>query len=224
MSEAILNLEQRLTALEDSLAEAAAGRYHELQPEADDPLAAIELGVNLLTSALSKQIKRVEEVNTELDLRVAERTAELEQQLAERTRQTELIRRQQEAIQELSTPVLQLWDRVIAMPIIGVLDTRRSVEITQKLLDAVANDNARFAILDITGVEVVDTATASHLLQMVRATGLLGATCILTGVQPVVAQTLVSIGVDLDEMLIRRNLQTALRTCLLEMTRVGEEI
>ena len=211
-------LESRLSRLEESLVGAVEGAFVHIEPEHDDSLAAIELGFNMVIETLRDRVAEVEQINRELDIRVAARTEELERQVGEVTRQRDLIRRQQEAIHELSTPVLQLWDGVVAMPIIGTIDGRRSEAITETLLTAVTRGNARFAILDITGVEGVDTDTAGHLLRMISATRLLGSRCVLTGVRPDVAQTLVTLGVDLDELLIRRNLQAGLKTCLLAMS------
>ncbi|MCA9716726.1 MAG: STAS domain-containing protein, partial [Myxococcales bacterium] len=208
--------------LEDALVGAAGGEYQQLELDHDDALGAIELGVNMLVDALRGRIAEVERSNRELDQRVAQRTEELQRQLDELARKNALIERQREAIQALSMPILQLWDEVIAMPLIGVIDTQRSAEIMATLLDAIRRGGARFAILDITGVELIDTRTAAYLLQVIRAAELLGSTCILTGVQPVVAQSLVALGVNLDELLIRRDLQAALRTCLATMRRGGK--
>lgn len=222
MSDGITDLERRLRELEDALVGAAGGEYQQLELDHDDALGAIELGVNMLVDALRGRIAEVERSNRELDQRVAQRTEELQRQLDELARKNALIERQREAIQALSMPILQLWDEVIAMPLIGVIDTQRSAEIMATLLDAIRRGGARFAILDITGVELIDTRTAAYLLQVIRAAELLGSTCILTGVQPVVAQSLVALGVNLDELLIRRDLQAALRTCLAAMRRGGK--
>ncbi|MCB9749009.1 MAG: STAS domain-containing protein [Myxococcales bacterium] len=222
MSDGITDLERRLRELEDALVGAAGGEYQQLELDHDDALGAIELGVNMLVDALRGRIAEVERSNRELDQRVAQRTEELQRQLDELARKNALIERQREAIQALSMPILQLWDEVIAMPLIGVIDTQRSAEIMATLLDAIRRGGARFAILDITGVELIDTRTAAYLLQVIRAAELLGSTCILTGVQPVVAQSLVALGVNLDELLIRRDLQAALRTCLATMRRGGK--
>lgn len=139
---------------------------------------------------------------------------EKQRAMAELDQQLEIIKRQQFAIRELSTPVLQLWDDVLALPIIGVVDTKRSVEIMERLLAEVTNRQSRYVILDITGVEVVDTKTADHFIKVVKAAELLGTTCVLTGIRPAVAQTLVEIGVDLSKVLTLRNLQDGLRECV----------
>lgn len=132
--------------------------------------------------------------------------------LAEERMQT--IERQRMAIADLSAPIIDVWDDVLALPIVGLVDTQRSVEVTERLLDRISKSSARSVIVDLTGVEVVDTMTANHLLQMVRAAGLLGAHCILSGISPQIAQTLVQLDVDLSEMRTVRNLKEALRICL----------
>ena len=216
--ENIENMEERFMALEQALACAAAREFQCIDVQHTDALAALELGVNIVVEDLRGELELRETVNRELDLRVAERTLELQQKLDQITTQNELIQRQRDAIDELSTPVLQLWNQVIAMPIIGVVDTRRGAELSDKLLAASRAGQVRFALLDITGVEVVDTSTADHLAKVVRAAQLLGTRCILTGVQPAVAQTLVAIGVDFSAITTRRNLQDGLRACFEAMS------
>ena len=125
-----------------------------------------------------------------------------------------IIEEQRFAILELSTPVLQVWDDIIALPIIGIVDTRRAADIMERLLSEIQTRQSRFVILDITGVEVVDTKTADHFIKVVKAAELLGARCLLTGIRPAVAQTLVEIGVDLSSVTTERNLKEALRGCL----------
>lgn len=128
--------------------------------------------------------------------------------------QADVIHRQQLALRELSTPVLDLWDDILALPIIGTVDSIRSADLMERLLSAVVAKRGRFVILDVTGVDVIDTSTASHFLAIARAVELLGARCVLTGVRPAVAQTIVSLGVDLGEILTLRNLKHGLRYCI----------
>lgn len=125
----------------------------------------------------------------------------------------ETIRRQQVAIRELSTPILQLWENVLALPVIGTVDTMRSAEIMELLLARITETQCLYVILDITGVEVVDTKTADHFIKVIKAAELLGTTCFLTGMRPAVAQTLVDIGVDLSEIRTLRNLKEGLNQC-----------
>ncbi|MDI3287373.1 STAS domain-containing protein [Polyangium sp. 15x6] len=125
-----------------------------------------------------------------------------------------LIERQQAVIRDLETPIIQVWEHVLTLPMIGVVDSRRAARVMDDLLGAVTRTSARFAILDLTGVEVVDTATASHLVQMIRAIRLLGAEGILTGIRPTVAQTLVSLGVDLSGIPTHGTLRHGLAFCM----------
>jgi rsbT co-antagonist protein RsbR len=125
-----------------------------------------------------------------------------------------LIQQQANAIQEMSTPVMEVWDSVLVLPIVGVVDTKRSLDIMNHLLQRITTMQAQCAIIDITGVEVVDTRTADYLLKVVRASMLLGTRCVLTGVSPAVAQTLVEIGADLQEVRTLRNLKEGLKDCL----------
>lgn len=139
-----------------------------------------------------------------------------EKQLAldELDRKLKVIEEQEAAIRELSTPILQVWDDVLAVPIIGKVDTERSEEIMQRLLTEVTARRAEFVIVDLTGVALVDEATASHLHRLVRATTLLGSSCVLSGIRPAVAQALVSAGVDMSSLATRRNLKEGLSLCI----------
>ena len=115
----------------------------------------------------------------------------------QRTRE-EVVRRQQEEIAELSTPVVKLWDGIIALPLIGTLDSARTQVVMENLLQAVVEQTAELAIIDITGVPTVDTLVAQHLLKTIAAARLMGADCIISGIRPQIAQTMVHLGVDLD--------------------------
>jgi rsbT co-antagonist protein RsbR len=111
-----------------------------------------------------------------------------------------VIREQQEAIRVLSTPVLQVRERLLILPIIGVIDPQRARQLTEQLLRGIRTNRAKVVVIDITGVPVMDANVANHLVQTVEATRLLGATVIITGLSPEIAQTLVTIGVDLSKM------------------------
>ena len=111
-----------------------------------------------------------------------------------------IIRQQQEAIRELSTPVLQVRERLLILPIIGVIDSQRARQLTEQLLRGIRANRAKVVVMDITGVPAVDSTVANHLVQTVEASRLLGATVIITGLSPEIAQTLVTIGVDLSKM------------------------
>ena len=111
-----------------------------------------------------------------------------------------IIRQQQEAIRELSTPVLRVRERLLILPIIGLIDPQRARQLTEQLLRGIRENRGKVAVMDITGVPVIDSAIANRLVQTVEAARLLGATVIVTGLSPEIAQTLVTIGVDLSKM------------------------
>src|SRR6266496_2806623 len=111
-----------------------------------------------------------------------------------------IIRQQQEAIRELSTPVLQVRDRLLILPIIGVIDPQRARQLTEQLLRGIRNNRAKVVVVDITGVPTIDSTVANHLVQTVEASRLMGASVIITGLSSEIAQTLVTIGVDLSKM------------------------
>lgn len=146
------------------------------------------------------------------------RAAEANREALEKARALEdklqVIEQQRFAIRELSTPVLQIWDDVLALPVIGVVDSSRGADIMERLLDEITRQQSRYVIIDITGVEIVDTKMADHFLKVFRAAELLGVKCILTGIQPAVAQTLVTLGVDLSAIRTLRNLKDGLRLAI----------
>lgn len=125
-------------------------------------------------------------------------------------RREQLIRQQQEAMRELPTPVLQVRERLLILPIVGVLESHRARQLTEQLLNSIGATRAKVAILDITGVPVVDSRVANHLLQTVSAARLMGATVILTGLSPSIAQALVALGVDLSPVKTTVDLQSGL--------------
>ncbi len=110
----------------------------------------------------------------------------------------DLVRRQQDEIAELSTPVIKLWDGILALPLIGTLNSSRTQVVMENLLQAIVDQNAELAIIDITGVPTVDTLVAQHLLKTIAAARLMGADCIVSGMRPQIAQTMVHLGVELD--------------------------
>ncbi|MFS8071763.1 MAG: STAS domain-containing protein, partial [Byssovorax sp.] len=132
----------------------------------------------------------------------------------ELSRQLELIQQQQQIIRELGTPIIQVWDEVLTVPMMGVVDSRRAADLMDDLLAEVARTRARFTILDLTGVEVHDSATASYILRMVASIRLLGAEGIITGIQPTVAQTMIAIGVDLSTIVTLATLRDGLKLCM----------
>lgn len=128
-----------------------------------------------------------------------------------------MIERQQAVIRDLETPIIQVWDKVLTLPMIGIVDSKRAARVMDDLLETVVRTGARFAILDLTGVELVDTATASYLLQMIHAVRLLGAEGILTGIRPTVAQTVISLGVDLKGIPTHGSLRNGLAYCIRQL-------
>ena len=126
----------------------------------------------------------------------------------------ELIRRQQLEMLELSTPVVQLWDNVLALPLIGTLDSNRTQIVMESLLHKIVDTGAAIAIIDITGVPMVDTLVAQHLLKTVAAARLMGADCIISGIRPQIAQTIVHLGVELGSVITKATLADAFAVAL----------
>ncbi|MEU7202286.1 STAS domain-containing protein [Streptomyces sp. NPDC045470] len=122
----------------------------------------------------------------------------------------EIIRRQSRQLLEVSTPVVRLWRQVLAVPLIGTLDTTRTQVVMENLLEAIQQHEALVAIIDITGVPTVDTAVAQHLMQTVNAVRLMGADCVISGIRPSIAQTIAQLGIDLSTILTRTTLADAL--------------
>ena len=137
-----------------------------------------------------------------------------------------VIRQQQEAIRELSTPVLQVRERLLILPIIGILDSQRARQVTEQLLRAIRGNRARVVVIDITGVPTIDSTVANHLVQTVEASRLMGANVIITGLSSEIAQTLVTIGVDLSKMNavgdLQGGIEEAERLLSYEVIRVGD--
>jgi rsbT co-antagonist protein RsbR len=126
----------------------------------------------------------------------------------------QVIQRQQRELLDLSTPVVKLWNGILAVPLIGTLDSERTQVVMESLLDAIVKDEAAIAIIDITGVPTVDTQVAQHLLKTVAAARLMGAQCIISGIRPQIAQTIVHLGVDLGDVTTKSSLADALRVAL----------
>jgi rsbT co-antagonist protein RsbR len=133
----------------------------------------------------------------------------------------QIIDRQRQEMLELSTPVVELWDRVLTLPLIGTLDSLRAQEVMESLLQAIVERQAEVVIVDITGAKTVDTQVAQHLLRTAAAVRLMGARCIISGISPKIAQTMVELGVDVGEVRTRSSLRSALMDAL---TSVGVAI
>ncbi len=163
-----------------------------------------------------------------LEMLVSKRTADLQRannkielEMSESNRRADIIKQQAEDILELSTPVMQVWDGVLLAPLIGNLDSRRAQNFMEVLLNSVAKDNAEVAIIDITGVGIIDTETGRNVLETISAIGLLGAQVILTGVRATVAQTLVHLGVDLSAIETCSSLKSGLQLALSKRMKNG---
>ncbi len=126
----------------------------------------------------------------------------------------EIIRQQRADMLELSTPVIKVWDKILTLPIIGTLDSRRAQMMTEALLQRIVESGSTVAILDITGVRTMDTLVANHLIKTVTAARLMGARCILTGVSPAIAQTMVQLGIDLTQITTRAQMSDGIKLAL----------
>jgi anti-anti-sigma regulatory factor len=188
-------MEQQRRELEQEIAERK--RAEEGQREA---LAAKE---QALAKAL-QATQALEKAYAEIEKRVEERTAELQREIAERKRaqeesaqlQQEVIEAQRRTLQELSTPIIPVMDRIIVMPLIGGIDDMRARDITRRLLAGIRQHRARVVIVDITGVPAVDSGVANYLTRAIQAARLKGARTIVTGISDAVAETVVDLGID----------------------------
>ncbi|MBN2379898.1 STAS domain-containing protein [candidate division WOR-3 bacterium] len=201
MSKRVKDLDSRLERLEGALTLANTGTFDidvEVSDELDfdDPLTAVETGVYVLINDMGEQV-----------MESRKRSQELQDKL-------NLIEKQRQAIEELSTPIIKIWDQVLVLPLIGTLDTRRSQKLTEALLTDISATQTKVTIIDITGVPNVDSAVANHLLKTVAAVQLLGASCVITGIRPEVAQTIVHLGVDLGGVETLSNLAEGLQWAL----------
>jgi rsbT co-antagonist protein RsbR len=178
-----------------TLSEVPLGIYRRLETDlpVSHPVGALFQGVNEMIEALQRE-KQI--------------TASYQRELEEKL---QTIERQRSSIRELSTPIIEIWDRILCLPIVGVMDTTRSAEMTDALLKAVVDRAARCAIIDITGIDVMDTGTADHFVRMAKSVKLLGSSCVLTGINPHIARTLVQMDVQLDGITTYRSLRSALQ-------------
>ena len=160
---------------------------------ATNPFGPLNRGINEMVAALAETQEQAERYQRELEEKI------------------ETIERQRLAIRELSTPIIEVWAGILCLPVVGVLDTSRSVEMTEALMRAILDNKARCVIIDITGIDVMDTRTADHFIRMAKALKHLGTYCFLTGIKPVIAQTIVDMGIDMSDVATRRNLRDALQ-------------
>lgn len=155
-------------------------------------------------SALSVELRRVIDDLIEANRVSKERMASLQAVVEEKDRLLKVVR-------ELSSPVIQVWENVLVMPLVGAIDSARATRITEDLLTGITRYQAEIVIIDITGVPMVDTSVANHLMQTIKAAALLGAKCVVVGISSEVAQSLVNLGVDLSGVVTRSNLQAGVR-------------
>ena len=156
------------------------------------PLNAVFAAVNELIAAFGAEVEQGLAFKRELDEKL------------------ETVEKQRSAIRELSTPIIELWDGILCLPIVGIMNTARSAEMTSALLRAIVEKKTRYSIIDITGIDVMDTGTVDHFMRMARSVRLLGAECALTGISPHIAQTVVHMGIDLSGVVTHRTLRDAL--------------
>lgn len=196
MSPVNRNTDERMEQIIEMLTRLASGDLGVRLPHPDgaDPLSLITSGLNMLAEELAVTIESERELRETLEKQVRQRTAELEEKMA-------TVEAQSQTILELSTPVLKVWEGVLVLPLIGTIDTARAQQITDNLLDAIASTQASHVILDITGVPVIDTSVANHIITTVQAAQILGAHVLLTGVGPNNAQTMTRLGLNLTDIL-----------------------
>jgi rsbT co-antagonist protein RsbR len=161
----------------------------------------------LARRALHAEIQERKLVEERLQAEIRER-AQTEEELRAKF---DIIQRQEEAILVLAVPILQIWDGVLALPVVGTVDSGRAGRMMEGLLDAITRTRAHFAIIDLTGVDIIDSSAADHLLKIVRAAGLLGSRCLVSGVSPQMAQTIVGLNLGLNEFMSFNTLESALR-------------
>jgi rsbT co-antagonist protein RsbR len=158
-----------------------------------EPMGALMACVNIMIASLAERREQTLAYQRELENQVT------------------TIEKQRTAIRDLSTPIIEVWAGVLCVPIVGVLDSSRASEMTSALLDAVVEKKARFTIIDITGIDAMDTGATDHFLRMGRAVRLLGAECVLSGLSPGVARTITHMGIDLQGIRSHRTLRDALQ-------------
>lgn len=206
-----LTLDERLLRAEQVLTRVAQGELDSRidTGELDEhPMTNLEMGINFLIMDLRASAEENRRHTTAL----ATKQRELEEQL-------QVIAQQSEAIAELSTPVIEVWRDVLVLPLIGVLDSSRSAQVMETLLTRVVASRARCVIVDVTGVAVMDTATADYLMRIVKAVTLLGARGVLTGIGPAVARTLVAFDLGLSGIRTLRTLRAGLEDCIAFLNR-----
>jgi len=196
----IEKMKERINFIEDVLSSVAAGDMNaRINSEINDDLSGIEAAIDLLINDLTDELKQRKKMQQEV-----------EEKLAKIQEQQKTILQQQQDLLELSSPVSKVWDNVLILPVIGTLDSQRTQVMMENLLEKIVETGCTIAILDITGVPTVDTQVANHLLKTVTAARLLGAECIISGISPAIAQTIVHLGIDLSSIQTKATLQDAM--------------
>ncbi len=166
----------------------------EVDQHGSNPLSDVFSSINELIVALGTEQEQSTVFRKELEERVS------------------IVEQQRTAIRSLSTPIIEVWRGVLCLPVVGVVDTVRSAEMTSSLLQTIVDKGAKYAVIDITGIEVMDTRTVDHFIRMARSVRLLGAQCALAGINPNIAQTVVHMGLDLGDIVTHRSLRDALQS------------
>jgi rsbT co-antagonist protein RsbR len=200
-------LEERFTAVLDALSHASVGEFvaarDTLKIRAEDDFGEVEGTIAIFLAELHEAREASEKA-----------MAALEASRDELQRQLETIERQRIAIRDLSTPIIDLWDGIITLPIVGTIDTQRAREIADSLLEAIVARSAQEVIIDVTGVSMIDTKTADYLIRMTRSAELLGSHCVVTGIGPEIARTLAELGVELRSVRTLRTLRDGLKDAI----------
>lgn len=188
------------------------GEVHaQLQIEPRHYLAIMEKAVDMLIEAGIEGVAAKDRLATIASIR---RVANMEGAMVVdvyAARTSEIITQQSRALTDMSTPITAIWDGILMLPVVGIVDSRRAQDIMQRMLEQISEKRATVFILDISGVAVVDTAVANHLIRMTKAARLMGSYTIVSGLSPSVAQTIVELGIEVGEMRTTGNLQDALR-------------
>lgn len=195
--------EERIERMLTRIGRALADDFSDTLEPAQEPgaLQSLEVGVSVLIAALA-----------ETKLRNREQIAEIE------TKNRQFTDRQAQLVRELSTPIIAIWDGVLALPLIGAIDPVRGQALLESVLGRVVEERARFVVIDMTGSRNVDAETAQYILRTARAVRLLGATCYLTGVSPEAALSLMQLDLQLDELRTTRRLSEALKAVFSELS------
>ncbi|OYT15251.1 MAG: hypothetical protein B7C24_14015 [Bacteroidetes bacterium 4572_77] len=193
-------VKQRIDHIEEVLSSVAAGDLEiRLNVEIEDDLTGIEEAINILIDDLTYELKQSKNMQQDL-----------QQKLQKIQEQQKTIVQQQEDLLELSSPVSKVWDNILILPVIGTLDSQRTQVMMENLLEKIVATGCTQTIMDITGVPTVDTQVANHLLKTVTSARLLGAECIISGISPAIAQTIVHLGIDLSAIKTKATLQDAM--------------